>query len=50
MLYFLEKSEKSPHRWGSSPKPPLASDGWELCPQTPELLKFRPIIPFWGDS
>jgi len=34
----LEKAEKSPQRWGLRLKPPLASGGWGLCSQTPELL------------
>jgi len=38
MLYFLEKAGTSPQRWGSAPKDPLASGGWGLRLQAPNLL------------
>jgi len=38
MLYFLKHAGKSPQRWGSVPKLPLASGGWGLRRQTLKLL------------
>jgi len=41
---FFEKSWKNRRSvGGSASKPPLASGGWGLCPQAPELLFQSPV-------
>jgi len=38
MLYFFEKWRNRRSVGGSASKPPLASGGWGLCPQTPQSV------------
>ena len=63
MKSFLEKNAKFSSAWGSAPvpsasggftpRPPLASVGWDFCPQTPqtaphyEFLAMRLIAAAW---
>jgi len=59
MFIFLEKWKNSRSDGGSAPKPPLASGGRGLRPQTlkllltspvPVTLKFRLIISYLSDG
>jgi len=43
VLFFGKGWNNRRSVWGGTPKPPLASGGWGLCPQTPELLPSSPV-------
>ena len=45
MKLFLQKNAKFSSAGGFAPRPPLASGGWRLRPQTPQTAP--PIANFW---